>query len=243
MDPTAFDALVRAFATGGTRRRLLRLVAALPLGGALRAMRMRREPNGPMERLGRRTQQRNRQQRNRQRRNQNNKQHQHDKHHQNNQHHQHDNNGGGGGGGNPGPCTPNGQACTRRQCCSRTASTSSVRRRSHLRPGSAATPCTPAAVGCCPVDGCCQPPANQCNNAGLCCAPNCAGRECGPDGCGNPGGHLRQLWQRADVRRGERAVSGAAHLLAADLPRLLRRRREVPARDQEQPAARAACPA
>jgi hypothetical protein len=34
---------------------------------------------------------------------------------------------------------------------------------------------------------CCQAPANQCNPAGLCCAPNCANRECGPDGCGNDG--------------------------------------------------------
>jgi hypothetical protein len=34
---------------------------------------------------------------------------------------------------------------------------------------------------------CCQGTANQCNLAGLCCAPNCAGRECGPDGCGRGG--------------------------------------------------------
>jgi hypothetical protein len=34
---------------------------------------------------------------------------------------------------------------------------------------------------------CCQLPANQCNPAGLCCAPNCANRECGPDGCGGSG--------------------------------------------------------
>jgi hypothetical protein len=34
---------------------------------------------------------------------------------------------------------------------------------------------------------CCQPPANQCNLAELCCAPNCAGRQCGPDGCGRGG--------------------------------------------------------
>jgi hypothetical protein len=32
MDAFAFDTLARAFATTGTRRRLLTLVAALPLG-------------------------------------------------------------------------------------------------------------------------------------------------------------------------------------------------------------------
>ncbi|MDF2738997.1 MAG: hypothetical protein K0S88_363 [Actinomycetia bacterium] len=56
--------------------------------------------------------------------------------------------------------------------------------------------CSPTATGCCAGDagsggGCCQPPNNQCNTtggqAGLCCAPNCNGRECGPDGCGNDG--------------------------------------------------------
>jgi hypothetical protein len=38
---------------------------------------------------------------------------------------------------------------------------------------------------CC-KEVCCQLPANQCNVvSGLCCAPNCANRECGDDGCGN----------------------------------------------------------
>ncbi|MFN8589876.1 MAG: pentapeptide repeat-containing protein [Thermomicrobiales bacterium] len=34
---------------------------------------------------------------------------------------------------------------------------------------------------------CCQAPANQCNAGGLCCAPNCAGKQCGADGCGSGG--------------------------------------------------------
>ena len=181
MDASRFDALVRAIATGGTRRRLLRLVAALPLGGALLANGDEAAAERPHERLGRRTQQRNRQQRNQQRRNKNNNKNRNNKH--NNKHNN-------GGGGNPDPCTPNNQACTRSdQCCSENcfnfvcAATIST-----CGQGSSATPCDPAAVGCCPVDGCCQPPANQCNNAGLCCAPNCAGRECGPDGCCDPQG-------------------------------------------------------
>ena len=39
---------------------------------------------------------------------------------------------------------------------------------------------------CC-ENSCCQGNANQCNPGGLCCAPNCAERVCGPDGCGGTG--------------------------------------------------------
>jgi hypothetical protein len=35
MDPTAFDTFARSFATTGSRRWLVRLVAMLPLGGLL----------------------------------------------------------------------------------------------------------------------------------------------------------------------------------------------------------------
>ena len=110
MDPSAFDTLVRAFASGGTRRRLLRLVAALPIASALLASGDAASAERPLDRLRRRTEQRNRKQRNTHKR-------QHDQHHQ---HHQHDHNHNNtGGGGNPGPCTPNGQACTESgQCCS-----------------------------------------------------------------------------------------------------------------------------
>ena len=73
MDPVAFDTLARAIAQPGTRRRLLgRLLVGVPLLGAL-------APGGeaalaaerPLERLQRRTPQRNRQQRNNRRRNTN----------------------------------------------------------------------------------------------------------------------------------------------------------------------------
>ena len=84
MDPSAFDTLVRSFATSGTRRWLVRLMAALPLGGALSTLGQdEAAAERPHERLARRTQQRNRKQRNNQNNNQNN-------------------NGGGGGGGNGG---------------------------------------------------------------------------------------------------------------------------------------------
>jgi hypothetical protein len=37
---------------------------------------------------------------------------------------------------------------------------------------------------CCEGE-CCLPGATECDPDGLCCAPNCTGRECGPDGCGD----------------------------------------------------------
>jgi hypothetical protein len=92
MDGSQFDTLARAFATTGTRRWLVRLVAALPLGGALTTLGQdEAAAERPHERLARRTQQRNRKQRTQRQQNQN----------QNNN----DGgggNGGGGGGGNGG---------------------------------------------------------------------------------------------------------------------------------------------
>jgi Pentapeptide repeats (8 copies) len=44
----------------------------------------------------------------------------------------------------------------------------------------------PASGHCC-EGACCLPGASECNPSGLCCAPNCTGRECGPDGCGSGG--------------------------------------------------------
>ena len=117
----------------------------------------------------------------------------------NNKHHQHDNNhnnkGGGGGGGNPGPCTPTGQACQQNSdCCGGNCFGQLCAPRSPTCPLNRETEtCSPAGTGCCAEDGCCQPPANQCNDGGRCVVPpNCAGRECGDDGCGNDG-NLRQL--------------------------------------------------
>jgi hypothetical protein len=87
MDGSQFDTLARAFATTGTRRWLVRLVAALPLGGALTTLGQdEAAAERPHERLARRTQQRNRKQRTQRQQNQN----------------QNQNNGGGGGGGNGG---------------------------------------------------------------------------------------------------------------------------------------------
>jgi hypothetical protein len=74
MDPVAFDTLARAIAQPGTRRRLLgRLLVGVPLLGALAPGREAGvAAERPLERLQRRTPQRNRQQRNNRRRNTNN---------------------------------------------------------------------------------------------------------------------------------------------------------------------------
>jgi hypothetical protein len=73
MDPVAFDTLARAIAQAGTRRRLLgRLLVGVPLLGALAPGREEAlAAERPLERLQRRTPQRNRQQRNTKQNNQN----------------------------------------------------------------------------------------------------------------------------------------------------------------------------
>ena len=89
----------------------------------------------------------------------------------------------------PDPAPPNGQACQQNSdCCGGNCfnfvCAATV---TQCGQGSGATPCTPAANGCCLFESCCPSPANQCNLEGDCCAPNCQGRQCGDDGCGNGG--------------------------------------------------------
>ena len=91
-------------------------------------------------------------------------------------------------------CEPDGSACQQHSdCCSGNCFGQRCAPKQSTCSGQT---CSPAATGCCAGDagsggGCCQPPNNQCNTTGgqpgLCCAPNCQGRECGPDGCGNGG--------------------------------------------------------
>lgn len=170
MDATAFDRLVRSFAANETRRRLVTALAILPVSGIMADRDAGvAEAETPRERIKRR---KDAQRRRRRRR----------KHHG-------ANGGGNGGGGNggkqPGSCAPNGGACQQDSDCCRGNCFGQI---------CAAPPdqcdsvnCPADATGCCPADGCCLPPANQCNPAGLCCAPNCADRQCGTDGCGNSG--------------------------------------------------------
>ena len=60
MDGSDFDMLTRAIAQRGTRRRLVALLAALPLGGLLRDLAQDdAAAERPTDRVHRRTQQRN----------------------------------------------------------------------------------------------------------------------------------------------------------------------------------------
>ena len=89
MDGSHFDTLARAIAQRGTRRWLVRLVATLPLGGGLTTLSAdEAAAERPIDRIQRRTPQRNRKQRNTQNNSQNNG--------------NGNNSGGSGGGGNGG---------------------------------------------------------------------------------------------------------------------------------------------
>jgi hypothetical protein len=171
MDPTRFDTLARAFATGGTRRRLVAVLATLPLGGVLFGLEDKEAAaEHPRHRVKRRNQQRKRKQRNERRKKDHKK--------------KRNNKKGGKGGANPNTCTANGQACQQnRDCCGGNCFGQVC-----AAPVSecGGVDCPPGATGCC-TGTCCQSPANQCNALGECCAPNCAGKQCGPDGCGNTG--------------------------------------------------------
>ncbi|MEZ4562447.1 MAG: hypothetical protein R2853_06885 [Thermomicrobiales bacterium] len=90
MEPSTFDTLVKSCTQGKTRRRIVALLATLPLGQMLSITRENASAEKPHERLRRRNKQRKRKQRNRQRRNKN----------------QTTNGGGGGRLGDSGPCTP-----------------------------------------------------------------------------------------------------------------------------------------
>jgi hypothetical protein len=136
MDGSRFDTLARAVAQSGTRRRLVGLLLALPLGGVLAIADEAGEvvAERPLDRVQRRTPQRTRKKRN----TKNNRRGQDsDNRDPNNR-----------------PCSSSADCQKGRTCCRGT---------------------------------CCQPPANQCNLEGMCCAPNCAGRTCGTDGCGKGG--------------------------------------------------------
>ena len=155
MDPTRFDALARAFAAEGTRRRLLTLLAALPLGGVLALDADDTEAERPHDRVHRRTKQRKRKRRNQRRR----------KHH-NNKKHKHK--GGKGGVGSPQDCSGiDDLLCPDGHCC-------------HNGPGSCCGSgcCPDGTYQCCgpgtgPASGCC--PDTQI----FCCAPGTGG----PAGC------------------------------------------------------------
>ena len=183
MDGPTFDRLAQSVAFAGSRRRFLGALTGLGLGGVLAAAGL--DDAGaerPRDRLSRRTRQHRRKRRNEKRRNRNN-----------------GGNGGGGGGLGSTQCGATGDDCTQdSDCCTNTCfhfeCAEKVRQCSD---GGTTNPCRPPAKGCAGDrccrgalscnDGCCSEDANQCNINGDCCVPNCAGKQCGPDGCGAGG--------------------------------------------------------
>ena len=189
MDPSGFDTLTRAIAQTGTRRWLLRLVATLPLAGALTTISEEEAAaERPIDRVQGRTPQRNRQQRNK--KNNNN---------QNNKNKKNNNGGGGGSRRTSSACVATGNICSQdSDCCSGNCfNFVCAERVTQCSQGGTSTQCVPPAKGCAGGSccygsagcgtSCCITPANQCNPQGACCAPNCAGRSCGDDGCGSGG--------------------------------------------------------
>lgn len=183
MDPTRFDALARTLGGSGTRRRILAVLAALPLGGTLLALEDdEAAAERPRDRVKRRNQQHKRKQRNNKNKNNKNK---------------NTKKKGGGLGGSQ--CGATDSDCSQdSDCCSNNCFNLGCADKVHsCGSGDSATACHPAANGCAggtcchgaAVCGgsCCDGAANQCNPQGECCAPNCAGRLCGPDGCGGGG--------------------------------------------------------
>jgi hypothetical protein len=197
MDSSTFDTLARAIAQSGTRRRLVALLAMLPLGGLLTDLAQDEVvAERPTDRVHGRTQQRNQNQRNNNNKNNNNKNNNKGKNKKNN------NSGGGGGNrstppppplGSPSPCAANGGACRQgSQCCSGNCfnfvCADMVTQCTAAGPVISCTPPDAGGTGCCASDfDCCFGPENQCDQFGVCCAPDCAGKQCGPDGCGRGG--------------------------------------------------------
>src|SRR5262245_7318923 len=162
MDPTAFDTLVRSLSTADTRRRLLgRLVAMLPVSGALLTSRHEAGAEHPNQRLGRRTPQRNRKQRNNNKNNNQNNKNQNKS--QNNK-----------GVASPGACTPDGSPCQQSsQCCSGNCfnfvCADMVTQCSAAGPVVSCTPPDSGGTGCCASDfACCSGHGNRATLAGWC---------------------------------------------------------------------------
>jgi hypothetical protein len=147
MDGSHVDTLARAIAQRGTRRWLVRLVATLPLGGALTTRSAdEAAAERPIDRLQRRTPQRNRQQRNTR------------KHNNNQNNNQNNNNGGGGGGGNGGQggtCDcPGDLTCLPNGACGRVCADGS------------------GCAGCTPTGSVCPPPARSGPSLSFCLWPD-----------------------------------------------------------------------
>jgi hypothetical protein len=167
MDDSTFDRLARAVSAAGSRRRLLGVVASVGLGGLLSAL-DDDTTQAKRKRRGRRNSHR-------------------------------PGKGKRNGGKGSGQCGATGSICAQdSDCCTNNCfGFACAERVTSCGQGSTATRCQPPAKGCAGNqcchgalacgEICCQGAANQCNPENACCVPNCAGRQCGDDGCGNGG--------------------------------------------------------
>lgn len=188
MDDSTFDRLTRAVSAAGSRRRLLGLLTSVGLGGLLMQLDDEAAAERPGNRMNRRNQQRKRKQRNNKSKNNN----------KNNNKNKNKNKNKGGGLGDI-QCGATDSDCSQNSdCCSNNCFNLGCAEKVHsCGSGNNATTCRPAANGCAGETccrgaavcngACCDGTANQCNPQGACCVPNCAGRQCGDDGCGNGG--------------------------------------------------------
>lgn len=177
MDEVTFDRLTRAVSRAGSRRQVLGVLASVGLGGLL--SQLADETSEAKRQHGR------------------NRGHHPGKGKDNRKGKRKGGKGGGGLGGTQ--CGAAGSDCDQdSDCCSTNCFNFSCSAKAHsCGTDTNPTPCRPPAKGCAGAqccyaavscdDGCCQPPANQCNPQGNCCAPNCAGKQCGDDGCGAGG--------------------------------------------------------
>lgn len=103
---------------------------------------------------------------------------------------------GGGGGGGPQPCNSDedcpDRVCQRKLCipdveeCGYAPVTAGPIPNALCATTCCGGVCCPTVSACCASGGCCPSAAHVCTNEfhNHCCLPNCAGRECGDDGCG-----------------------------------------------------------
>ncbi len=178
MEDSTFDRLTRAVSAASSRRRLLGVVASVGLGGLLSAL-DDDTTQAKRKRQGRRNSHRpGKDKDNRKGKRTGN---------------------GGGDRDEPTSCGATGSICAQdSDCCTNNCfGFECAERVTSCGQGSTATRCQPPAKGCAGTqcchgalacgETCCQGTANQCNPENACCVPNCAGRQCGDDGCGNGG--------------------------------------------------------
>jgi hypothetical protein len=172
LDPSRFDHLTRLLGRAGGRRALISSLLAAAVGTTVataapkkRAKDKGRDGDGRDSHGRLRTERRQRQREGGKRRKTRKKR------------------GGDNGGGQPPLACEGAGDCPDEVCQTKSCQNGQC---AYAAVVDGASPNPLCATHCC--EGvCCAAGATACNPVGLCCAPNCANRECGPDGCGGGG--------------------------------------------------------